>query len=723
MRRYVPLALFNLVLVLVVIGCTGPRTEAERWAAHRTATTIIRDDYGVAHVYGTTDADAVFGVVYAQCEDGYRRIVRNYRWAMGRLAEVDGESALYSDLRARLYMTDAEAQAHYATTPAWLQRLCQAWADALNYYQAQHPHSLTGLPLRFEPWMALYFTEGSIGGDIEAVSLRHLQAFYSDTSLALAPDPIDRRADPQGSNGIALAGSRTASGHPLLLINPHTSFHFRSEYHMASDEGLNAYGAITWGQFFIYQGFNEKTGWMHTSSAADAIDEFVETISTQNSRLVYAYGAEQRPIQVDTVAITVKDSQGTHLRHFPRYRTHHGPITHRVDSGWVATALMWQPVKALEQSYLRTKQATYAGFEQVSRGLTNSSNNTVFASAEGTIAYLHANFLPRRDTAFDYRQPVPGANPRTDWQGLHPLEETIYLKNPSVGWLQNCNSTPFTVAGPDSPRPEAYPRYMSYAPENFRGLLARRLLPQAQGFTLDSLIALAYTPTLTAFEAVIPGLIAAYDAQPTRYPDLKAPIDTLRAWRYTSGAQSVGMTLAEFYGEALLASAPVPPGLEGTDSFAYYGTGLPPTERLRCLREALGKLTADFGRWDLPWGEVCRFQRLSDDNPPRFDDAQPSLPIGLGSARWGALAAYATTTGRGQTKKLYGIHGNSFVAVVEFGPRVKAKSLLAGGQSCDPQSPHFADQAALYTQGRFKDVAFYKEDVVARAKRTYHPGD
>ena len=250
------------LLVLLAVSCTPSLSpEVERWETQAAAIEIIRDDFGVPHIYGKTDADAVFGLLYAQCEDDFRRVERNFTWAIGRLAEEKGEEALYSDLRARLYMTEEEARLAYASAPDWLKKLCTAWADGINYYLHTHPEVIPTVIQTYEPWMTMYFTEGSIGGDIERVSTRKIKAFYEDKAVAEnVPEQGYPLAEPQGSNGFAVSGDLTASGNTMLMINPHTSFYFRGEVHMVSEEGLNAYGAVTWGQFFVYQGFNETTG-------------------------------------------------------------------------------------------------------------------------------------------------------------------------------------------------------------------------------------------------------------------------------------------------------------------------------------------------------------------------------------------------------------------------------------------------------------------------------
>ncbi|WPZ08595.1 acylase [Roseivirga spongicola] len=713
-----------LFLLALIISCQSePQTEVEKWEEQAARVEIIRDDFGVPHIYGKTDADAVFGMLYAQCEDDFPRVERNYYWAIGRLAEVEGEQALYSDLRARLYMTIDEAKAHYEKAPDWLKELCQAYADGINYYLHTHPEVQPKVLTKFEPWFPMFFFEGSIGGDIESVSTRGISSFYGPNGQVALSDLVEEQdlfEEPRGSNGFAIAGEHTASGNAMLLINPHTSFYFRGESQVVSEEGLNAYGATTWGQFFIYQGFNEKNGWMHTSTRVDFKDDFLETVEERDGKLQYKYGEEWRDVWTSQVTLKYKDGEEMKERTFPMYRTHHGPITGKSGDQWIATALNWEPVDALIQSFTRTKTNNHDEFWEMMRIRRNSSNNTVYADADGTIAYYHGDFIPKRDPQFDYSRPVDGSNPLTDWQGMHSLEDIITIVNPENGWIQNCNSTPFTAAAEFSPKQEDYPFYMAPDEENFRGVHAVRVLSEANDLTLDGLIDLAYDPYIPAFERTIPGLISALDKNPAKKRQLKEAYDILKAWDFATGKESIAMTIAQFYGNAYYRSGQMPRQGNGMERFEYLGNGLADTKKIEILETALKNIEDDFGTWKLPWGEYNRFQRLSGDIDLKYDDDQPSIAVGMASGRWGALASFGANTH--DTKKIYGSSGNSFIAVVEFGDKVKAKSMLAGGQSNDPNSPHFDDQAQRYADVQFKDVAYYKEDVVARAKETYNPG-
>ncbi|MEP1229530.1 MAG: penicillin acylase family protein [Litorimonas sp.] len=734
----------SLVLVVLALGvasgCSNADTtspnlnevqiEVDHLSQRAKNVEIIRDDYGVPHIYGKSDADAVFGMLYVQAEDDFPRIERNYIWAMGRLAEIDGEDALYSDLRARLYMTIDQAKAAYANAPADVKALCEAFADGLNYYLAVNPDVTPKLLTKFEPWMPMFFSEGSIGGDIEQIPLAGIRAFYGNGNPKAAPlseatRPVEYE-EPSGSNGFALSGDLTHSGDAMLLINPHTSFYFRPEIHVVSEQGLNAYGAVTWGQFFVYQGFSEKNGWMHTSTYVDFIDHYRQEVFEKDGTLWYRYGDKARPVKTSQVILKYKDGDQISEKTFPMYHTHHGPVTHMENGQWVVTKINWDPVNALKQSFLRTKTNGHSEFYQMMDIRTNSSNNTVYADQQGNIAYYHGNFIPRRDVQFDYSKSVDGADPRTDWQGTHSVDEAITLLNPPNGWIQNANSTPFTTAGPQhSPKRENYPAYMAPDKENTRGLHAVDVLSSAADVTLDSLIELAYDPKLVAFEMITPSLINAYETS-NKNPDLAEAIDILKAWDHTVSGNSVAMSVAHFYGMEMLSTDRKPKGLTRLETYQYFSN---PTSQsslgaiqLDLLQAAISKMNADFGTWKTPWQEINRFQRLTGDIDHPFDDDAPSYGVPLASGRWGALAAYGARAGD-ETKKLYGYRGNSFVAVVEFGDKVQAKSLLAGGQSGDPKSVHFDDQIQRYINHDFKDVHYYREDVEAHATRIYKPGE
>ena len=728
--------LFFFLLPLQLFAQPFSKADITRWQKQATRVTIIRDNYGIPHVYGKTDADAVFGLLYAQCEDDFRRVEMNYIEKLGRKAEVNGVRDLYNDLLIRLVIDSADAIRDYNNASDTLRQILNAFADGVNYFLYKNQQVKPILLNHFEPWYPLLWTDGSIGAiSTGGISVDELKNFYSGNDEALTKREF-KEDDPTGSNGFAFAPRITESGKAILYINPHVTFYFRPEVHMISEEaspddpfgrGLNVYGAVTWGQPFIYQGFNEHCGWMHTSSKVDISDAYIEKLTNKEGVWFYEYNGEQKPVIKKLISIKYKTATGFETKIFNSLFTHHGPVMAKRDGQYLSLRHNNRDTKGFMQSWLRTKTKSFADFKKTMDMGSNPSNNTVYADAEGNIAYWHGNFLPRRDPKYDWSKPVDGSTSATAWQGYHTVEESVHIYNPQNGWLQNCNSTPFTAAGKYSPKKTDYAPYLAPDEENFRGINALRVLEEEKKYTLDKVIKAGYDTRLAAFEVLLPALINIYDNKlnksDTTYLQLKDVMDVLKKWNYRSSENSVATTLAITWGEKLLPlMGKIQDKGDQVEVAKYFAANATAGELINPMLAAVNELKNNFGKWQVAWGEINRFQRIANDIEYRFDDNKPSLPDGFASATWGMLPSYSSTTYPG-TKKRYGYHGNSFVCAVEFGKRIKAKSLLAGGESGDTNSKHFFDQGLMYSKGQFKDVLFYKEDVMKHAERKYHPGE
>jgi acyl-homoserine-lactone acylase len=463
---------------------------------------------------------------------------------------------------------------------------------------------------------------------------------------------------------------------------------------------------------------------MHTSSGVDNIDDYAETIVKKGDTVFYQYGNEQRPMIAQKISVPYKTDTGMQTKEFTVYRSHHGPIVRQKDGKWIAIRLMDDPVDALTQSYTRTKAKSYDEFKKTMELHTNSSNNTIFASADGDIAYFHANFIPKRNPKFDWTKPVDGSNPEAEWGEPLGVEQSPLVHNPKSGWLYNTNNWPYSASGPDSPKRSAFAAYVESGGENPRGIHAIKVLDGKKDFTLNSLITAAYDPYLTAFDPILPPLFSAYDRTPSADPlkaKLSEQIAELRAWDKKWSAASVPTSLAVFWGEDLWRRVRADAESEDMSVYDFMAKKATPEQLLGALAAASDTLTAQFGTWKTAWGEINRFQRLTGDIVQPFNDSGPSIPVGFTSSRWGSLASFGARPYKG-TKKWYGTSGNSFVAVVEFGDSVKAKAITAGGESGDPKSPHFNDQALRYSTGDLRDVYFYPNQLEGHVKRKYTPG-
>ena len=703
--------------------------EIARWKAEAQAVTIYRDNWGIPHVYGKTNADAVFGMEYAQAELDFNRVEMNYIGALGWQSKFEGESALYADLRRQLYMDPVALKAQYAQCPAWLRQLMQAAADGLNFYLYTHPAVHPKVITHFEPWMELAFSEGSIGGDIEeGIRIPVLEAFYGHDMAEPARKVAWNRPifQPLGSNGVAISPSITLDHHALLLINPHVTFYFRVELQMVSDQGLDAYGATTWGQFFIYQGFNRHDGWMHTSSGVENISHFLETVREQDGHYQYKYGNHWLPMKTREITIDYKTAGGMAHRTFTAYYTQHGPVIGRVGDKWLTVNLMQEHIKALIQDWERMTTTGYASFRKTMQLHTNSSNNTIFADNEGNIAYWHSDWIPKRSNRFNWSEPVDGSNPATAFHGLLTLAETPHLLNPKDGWLYNSNNWPWSASGPDSPKREDFPGYVDRGTEETpRGYHALRLFTGSDDWSMAKLATAAYDSYLPPFAKMIPILVKDYDALPDSDPlkaKLRNQITVLRGWNYRWGINSVATSLAVFWGTDLYNQMRADPKAAHLWPADYVQRLATPRQLLQTLASASDKLTADFGTWQTPWGDINRFQRISDTIQPQFDDSRYSIPVPFTSSLWGSLAAFNAQP-YPNTRKWYGNDGNSFVCIIDFSPdKIRAWAIKVGGESGNPDSPNFTDQAAQYAMGNLRTVYYYKSQLKGHVEREYHPG-
>jgi acyl-homoserine-lactone acylase len=298
--------------------------------------------------------------------------------------------------------------------------------------------------------------------------------------------------------------------------------------------------------------------------------------------------------------------------------------------------------------------------------------------------------------------------------------------NPPNGWVDNNNNAPWSAAGAFSPDPRRFPKYMDMFGENFRGIHAMELLTHSRGWTLDKLNAAAFDSYQPGFAALIPPLIRAYDALPASDPRrarLAGPIGVLRRWNYRWSGESVAQTLAMVWGLRLRSALHASPDEAGNKVMMRLARDTTPEQKLQVLQDSVDYLEQNFGRWNVPWGEINRDQRISAaiDNPT-FSDSAPSIPVPFADANFGSLASIRSRPKPG-TKKWYGDFGNSFVAVVEFGPRVRARAVTAGGESGHPDSPHFNDEALRFASGDLRTVYFWPDQLKGHTERVYHPGE
>jgi penicillin amidase len=717
--------------------------------------TIYRDRWGVPHVYGPTDYSVMFGFIYAQAEDNFWQIEDSYIQALGRASEVYGENgylaagsgsisrAMESDLVNRQLGITRLAQEDYKKLGKPAQEICQATADGLNYFLEKNPQVKPRLITRYEPWHLLAFNRfaqyqlfifrrlgfrpNELRGSVQEVSA-------AGVTGRLAPIPAEEEesliAEEQemagliGSNTWAINPKKSASGHAMLFINPHQPFFGPGQWiegHIHSGTGWNMSGASFPGSPFPTLGHNDYLGWSHTVNAPDVIDAWAEKFDDPKNPLNYRYGAGHRAATEWTETIKVKTDKGLEDRTFKLRRTHHGPIM-AVREGKpmaVRMARFDEAGGSLEQRYMMGKARNLKEFKAAMSRTIVPMFNTMYADREGNIWYIYYGAVPKRDQKYDWTRPVDGSDPGTEWQGYHTLEELPQVLNPQSGWAQNCNATPFlSVAdkdGNDNPLKEKYPKYMVAESDNGRSRISRRVLSEKEKFSFDDWANAAFDTRCIDAETKIPSLVAEWEklkaADPARAEKTAEAIAALKAWDKIASFESTAMTVFTIwaYNRTLAAEQAKVKG----DQYPQVGV----------LENVLGGLTEKWGRWKVAWGEINRIQRVHTSGLIEpFSDEKPSYPVMGGPGEYvGIVFNFYSPEARGQ-KRRYGIVGHSFVSVVEFGPRVQARSLLQFGQSHDPKSPHYFDQAELYSKRQFKPAWFTLEEVKANQKRAYHPG-
>jgi acyl-homoserine lactone acylase PvdQ len=694
--------------------------RAERLAGQ---VTIHRDEWGVPHIYGPTDESVVFGMAYAQAEDNFVQIERDFVVSLGRAAELDGDSVLEGDIVRAAFEVQRLSRDEYEREPPERKRLWDAFAHGLNYYLQTHPAARPRLLTHFEPWFAFArFRSASPGTSVDGVRLGDVIAVRVDSaanpdspsSPGPAREEVPEAAEAYGSNAWAVSPALTAAGHALLFQNPHVSFFGsgqRYELHLQSDEGWHFSGFAILGTPMPRAGHNEHLAWTHTNTAADGADAFELTFDHPTDPLSYRFGdGWRRAVEWEDTLLVRRDTV-LEPRIYRFRRTHHGPVVARPDARPVAIRLArFAEGGSLQQWYAMGRATSLEQF-RAALGLTSLPiSNTMYADRDGNIMYVHGNAVPRRAPGFDWTRPVDGSDPATEWQGYHALEELPQLVNPESGWLQNTNSTPFlATADGYNLRREDYPSYMARESQNERARVSRLILQSDSAWTFEEWAAAAFDSRVNEAAEHIPLVIDEWERLGATDPDAAAQLDTavelLRGWNQRSTLESVETTIFVLWLERFRRRAP-----HDTARFA----------RTAALAEVVSQLERDWGTQRVPWGEINRLQRPGSSGVEPFDDFRHSLPV-PGAPGWTGIV-FNFTTRPGPGKLRYGVSGHTWVSVVDLGPQPRALSVVTFGQSGNPRSPHYFDQAALYAQGRFKQAWFWREDVERNAQRTYRPG-
>jgi acyl-homoserine-lactone acylase len=681
--------------------------------------TIYRDTYGVPHIFGPTDAAVTFGLAYAQAEDNFWQIEDNYIRALGRAAEVYGESKLPDDLTEHALQITQLAVWEYQHRPPQTRRLYDAYAAGLNYFLTVNQLVTPRLLHRFQAWHPFALVR----------FMYHQSAFLPKTGIGTkdARTAIVER-EQTGSNAWAIAPSKSSTGHAMLFINPHQPFLGLGQYyeaHVRSDEGLNFSGVTKFGFPFLYIGHNQFLGWSHTNNYPDLEDVYEEYFDDPKNPLAYRYGVGYRQAIQWREVIRVKAGTGVVDKTFEFKKTHHGPVL-LVKDGKSYSVKLAKLVEGgwLDQWYAMSRARTFDEFKKALERVDVVYNNIVYADRTGNIYFVDYGAVPRRSAKFDWAKPVDGANPEAEWQGYHTLDELPQVTNPKSGFVQNCNSTPFLTTTGDNPNPKLFPDYIGAGETDTpRAQISRRLLESKQKFSFDELAHAAFDTAVIKGETEIPTLVELWERlkgqDAPRAEKLKGPINELKSWNAVSTTSSIPMTLfATWYGKAYRVTGPA----SSRPFTVNLADEKDPWSKIRALEETIDELNKNFGTWKVAWGEVNRLQRTASGGFMPPTDSRPSLPVAGGPGTLGIVFAFYTQQPEGQ-KRRYGVQGHSYVSVIDFGPVPQARSILVFGENADPKSPHHFDQAPLYAKQEFKPAWFTFEDIKAHLEGSYHPGE
>jgi acyl-homoserine lactone acylase PvdQ len=685
------------LLCTLLIAALAPAQSG--WSGIARKVTITRDRWGVPHIEGPTDASVVFGLLYAQAEDNFWQVEDDIVHGIGRAAELSGRAGVLGDLLNRAFEVNRLARAEYARMSTDARDICDAWAAGLNFYLKSRPQLTPRLIQHYEPWMILAIQlQSAVSRAVTAGRLQRAEIAAAFPELAgLLTQVPEPPSEDEGSNMWAIAPSRSASGKAMLLINPHVAFFGggqRYEAHLLSKQRLRVSGFAILATPYIRSGFTAKHGWSHTNNNADFADAWFEKFDQPLDPLMYRYGDGWRKAQEWTDAIRVKTDDSTREITLKFRKTHRGPVL-AIRNGRPITARVTGHDRGgqLEQRIAFARARNLNEFKQALAMRAIFGSNTMYADAKGNIFYIHGCTLPKRDPAYDWSAVLDGSDPATDWQGYHAIQDFPQFTNPPSGYLQNSNSTPFAAAGGDSLDASRFPPLMSPEPDNARAKNSRRILASRPRFSFDEWAVAALDTSVFTEQEDIAGWSAVWKEKGLA-KDLEPLAAELRSWDGVSRNNSVAMTLY-------------------VQTRAHSGN-------LGEVKNALEKL---YGTWRVPYGDVFRLQRIHTSGVLEpFSEAKPSVPVPCGPGTLGMICVFNTRRPPG-SRYAYGASGNTYVAVIEFARRVRARSLLVFGQSADPKSPHFFDQAPLYSEQRFKEAWFDKRDIRRNAERRYHPGD
>jgi len=654
---------------------------------------ILRDTWGVPHVFGRTDPDVAYGLAWAHAEDDFQTIQGAMLAARGRLATVLGREGAPNDYMVQLLRIPDVVDAGYERDLRPETRaLCEAYAEGINHYAALHPDEAIAdlYPARGRDLIAGVVHKTPLFFGLDRV-LRGL--------LEPAPSP-GPSVTPTGSNTFAVAPRRSADGFTRLAINSHQPWAGPVawyEAHLHSETGWDAVGGLFPGVPLILHGHNRNLGWAHTVNKPDLIDVYALEMNPAHPTQYKLDGA-WRELEVRTAAIQVKVlGPLSWTAHREVLSSVYGPVVRGPRGVFAIRIAGYGDVRHIEQWYRMNKASRFDEWLDAMRMNALPMFNVGYADREGHIFYVYNARLPLRSEGYDWSGIVPGNTSRTLWTESLPFDRLPQVRDPPSGFVQNCNSSPFhTTVGDGNPEPSAYsPAFGIETRMTNRSLRALELLGADEQITREEFDQYKFDITYASASVMAARIRQLLAAPVPADPLTRQALDLLRGWDRAAAADSRAAALA------VMALAPA----DETEA------DLPPPSVLdERLAAAARRLQAQFGRIDVPWHDVLRLRH-------------GTLDVGL----FGGPDLLHAVYGRpGSDGRIAGVAGDSYILLVEWDRegRVSSRSIQPyGSATLDAHSPHYADQAPLFAACRLKPVWMDESEIRAHLEREYRPGE
>lgn len=682
------LYLVACALFLFTLSCTGSKKV-----------TIYRDTWGVPHIYASDDVSLAFGMGYAQAEDRIEQLMMNYRWALGRMAEVLGPRYVGADSAQLVWAHGKVAEKGFERLEPELQKMLKAFVAGVNAYLNDHPDKKPAVALEIEPWYPI-----ALG-----------RAFIWGWPLGQAIDDYNKGQspyDPRGSNQWAVSGERTASGAPILLVDPHLSWYEEGHWFEVRLHGeeIHSCGMSVTGTPFVGLGHNRSLAWAATTGGPDCGDCYEEILNPDNpNQVMYDGGWEE--INRDTLRIAVRKDDQTETVVKIVEKTRHGPIYKKKGTSAYSLAIPYsEEFELIEQMLAMNKAQNVDEFKAALSALQFMPQNMMVADNSGNIYYQRTGRVPIRDLQFDWSRPVPGWKKETDWQGIHSPDDLVQLLNPPQGFMQNCNISPGTML-PSSPMVESAYRSYLYNDRtdrtNSRGKRAVALLESDQDLTFEEAQAVAMDVKIPDLEPIQNQLELAFRESPRQ--DIREQVQRLTTWDGSLDRENRTAPLFAWWLQMVMEELDIHPYQDKMDLDAGDRQKL-----LSLVADARQALIDDFGTDDIAWGDVQRLKR-----------GEAEYPLGGGNLGR-SLSALRSVWGQKKEGRIYGSGGQTGPMVIELTKPVRSVSTVPWGQSDDPESPHYFDQGEkLFQYRKMKPTWFeweeLKDNIESRKELEFSP--